>query len=188
MKEYHMKTLTLIIPILMYLALSCNETTTGPVNEPNLLSNSTFDSSGIPSLRNWIVSDSSAVHFSSSVPLGGSGHTIVLQAQWFGPWPNNSIYQAVVAPAGTHIYRLSVFGKRTGVSGEVVVSRNRPTEGNSTNFILLSIADTAWTFYSRIEAVTATTNDSFFVTLSGGASERLAGTTFVNTCRLDKLN
>jgi hypothetical protein len=160
-----------------------------PPGNDNLLVNPTFESGGVPSLDGWIVSDSSNVRFSTEMPAGGAGSTITLQAQWFAPWPNGAIYQSVIPPAsGTHRYRLSCFAKRFGISGSVTAYLGRPSHSSSTQRIVLTIADTVWTRYSYEDTISTVGTDSFFITVTGGGTEILAGTSYFNTCRFEKLN
>jgi len=183
-----MRYLLVILLCLTMIEVGCKESTTAPSQaDGNLLTNSTFEFNGSPSLQGWVVSDSSNVRFSTDTPPNGSGRTIVLDAQGFAPWPNGSIYQTVAPPAGTHHYRLSVFGKRSGVAGFVEVHLGRPSDTVSILRMSLQIPDTVWTFCSLTDTITTRTIDSLFITISGGGTEMCAGTTFFNTCKFEKL-
>lgn len=143
---------------------------------------------GTPSLQGWVVLDTSAVHFSTDVPQGGSGSSIVMHAAWFAPWPSNSIFATVVPQVGSHQYALSVFGKDTGISGGVYVYLNRPGASNSSLVATLRIdSGMTWTYYSQTDTVAAATSDTLFVVVNGGGTEIVSGTTFFNTCKFELL-
>lgn len=179
-----------IILVIVLSGLSCKDTTTAPTTDNNLLFNSTFEINGVPGLQGWTVPDTSVVHFSTDVPPSGSGHSIVLHAAWYGMWwASNSIYQSFTVPSGTHRYRLSVFGKSTGVPGRLFAFRNRPPgETSPVEFSSLGIVDTVWSFYSQTDTLTTIANDTLFVTIFGGGTESRGGTTYFNTCKFEKLD
>jgi hypothetical protein len=166
------------------LSLSCSSTITGPTNGGDLLSNSTFQIGGIPSLAGWNVPDTSAAHFSNDLPAGGSGSSIVMHAAWFAPWPSNSIFATVLPHAGSHQYTLSVFAKDTGVGGSVILYLNRPGSPNASTAAFLRANDSSWTYYAQTDTMTTSPNDTLFVVIHGGGTELLTGTTYFNTCRL----
>lgn len=183
-----MKYETTFILLVALTALSCKDTVTNPTSGINLISNSSFDLNGTPSLQGWTVSDTSGVRYSTDIPQGGSGYSIVLGAQWFAPWPNGSIFVGIPTQNGPHRYRLSNWGKKINISGGVFIYLNRPT-GNSSQFIAaLPVVDTLWTFYSRTDTITTIISDSLFINISGGGTEIASGTTYFNTCKFEKLD
>ncbi len=180
-----MKYATIYFFLCSILISSCNKSTSGPYNNHNLLSNSIFWEDGKPSLKGWIVEDTSVVHFSTDVPQNGSGSSIVMHAEWFGPWQSNSIYAAILPPLeGSHYYTLSAFGKNSGVSGSISVFLNRPSTPNSSLIKSLRINNSqTWFYYSQMDTVTTSSVDTLFVVINGGESESAGGTTYVNTCK-----
>ena len=52
----------------------------------------------------------------------------------------------------------------------------------------IGVPDTAWTFYSSVDTITAVSGDSIIVAISTGACEICLGTTYLNTCKLEKLD
>ena len=184
-----MKTQAIIL--LLALALvGCKQTSTEPTSEVNLITNSTFEANGVPSLNGWEFPDTSAVHFSIDIPPTGLGYSIVFGVRYFGIWPNNSIYTTITGLSGKHRYRLSVFGKGTPVAyGGVYVYRNRPSSTNSILFGSLEIRDTVWTFYSRIDTLNTTSSDTLFINVTGGAAELFPSTSiYFNTCKFERLD
>ncbi len=168
-------------------AASCRETVTSPASGVNLIASSSFEVDGTPTLQGWTVSDTSAVHFSTDIPHDGSGYSIILHAEWFGPSPTNFISRKLAAQSGTHLYWLSYWGKRIGISGGISVLLSQHASQNSILCMSLPVADTSWTFYSQTDTSTANTDDSLTIKIGGGASEIAAGTTYFNTCELERL-
>ena len=178
-----------VVICLILASAGCKESSTGlGGGTGNLLANSTFEVYGVPSLQGWVVSDTSNVRFSSDEPPGGSGSSIVLGAAWFAPWPNGAIYQEVALPAGSHRYRLSFIGKKSGVAGAVLVHHGRPSYDGSRLLMALQIADSVWTSYSSTDTISVPPRDSVFVTISGGGTEVLAGRSYFNTCAFEVLD
>jgi len=189
--EVDMTNRTTLLLFTLLLATSCKETSTGPTTGNNLLSNSTFQVNGVPSLQGWTVSDTSGAEFSTNVPYGGAGHSIGLKPMGIPASPLGAIYQAIPSPVGTHRYLISVFGKTTGIAGEVAISLNRPYSNLWKGwFPGIRVSDTTWTFYSRADTLTAAADDTIFVILSGGGCEVCSTreATYFNTCKFEKLD
>lgn len=183
-----MRYTTLLLLFCSFLSSSCSNSVTGPNSSQNLLANSTFQRNGTPSLEGWVVPDTSAVHFSTDVPQGGSGSSIVMHAAWFAPWPSNSIFTTVLPQAGSHRYTLSVLAKDTGVGGNALVYLNRPGTANSSLLATLHIDSGAtWMYYSQTDTLTAASSDTLFVVVNGGGTEIVSGTTYFNTCKFELL-
>ena len=187
-----MKNQTIIILFLLLPGLSCKETVTGPSSGANLLTNPTFEWSGVPSLYGWTVSDTSGMQFSKDVPPGGSGQSIALPPMGLPDTPEGAMYQTIPTPVGTHRYLISVFGKTTESSfwGGIGIVLNRPGSSNATWFPGIAVTDTLWKFYSRVDTISAVAGDTIFVTISGGACEvcPITPTTSFNTCKLEKMD
>lgn len=161
-----------------------------PYENKNLITNPTFQFYGDPSLQCWTVADDMSVQFSNDIPSGGSGNSLVLfnQIGAADAWPSNCIYTSISPPAGLHVYRISVLGKKKfDVGGLVLVDRNRPESVNAPPFAVLEIADTNWKLYSYTDTMRTTPSDTIFISLTGGSSEN-GGITYLNTCKLEKLD
>lgn len=111
LRRNKVKNQTIMFLFILFLGFNCKDMTTEPV-DVNLLINSTFELNGDSSLYGWIVSYPSVVQFSNDVPQYGSGHSIVFRSSGKSPPLSNSIFAIIPAPAGTHGYRLSIFGKK----------------------------------------------------------------------------
>jgi hypothetical protein len=187
------KTSFLILFILLLVMTGCQQSDSitdlqmGGTLLGNLIPNSIFDSSGVPSLQGWIVPDRNAVEFSNDIPPSGLGHTLVLFPA--RPPENSNPYTIVATQSGTHRYRLSVFGKRKGQDlGGIYASRKSPTSNDISTFAVISVSDTSWTFYSQTVTITTAPHDLIIVSLSGGGAELSVGKTYLNTCRFEKLD
>ena len=192
-----MKNQPLIILFFLLPGLSCTETIIGPSSGANLLTNPTFEWNSVPSLYGWTVSDTTGMQFSTDVPPGGSGKSILLPPMGFPESPEGAVYQIIPASEGSHKYMISVFGKTTEsflathfFLGSVGIVLNRPGGSNTTNLPGITVADTMWKFYFRIDTINAVAGDTIFVTISGGACEvcPIAATTSFNTCKFEKLD
>ncbi len=182
-----MKYIILSLFIFGFISLNCSNTVTGPTTSynNNLLANSTFEANEKPSLIGWNVPDTSAFSFSSDIPQGGSGSSIIMNAAWV---PGNIIFTSTIPQLGSHSYKLSIFGKYSGVGGKVSLYLNRPENSSSTLIEEIPINSNAWSHYSQTKTISATDGDTLFVIINGGETELAGGTTYFNTCRLEKLN
>ncbi|MFI5251048.1 MAG: hypothetical protein ACHQQQ_01340 [Bacteroidota bacterium] len=183
-----MKKFFLLFVIILILDLSCKNNPTGPSLWGNLLPNPYFEMGGVPTLRGWKLSDSSIVGYSTDLPAGGAGHSIILHSQAPSPWPGNSIYVPLSWMNGRYIFRISVFGKKTGSGGGIYLYHHRPNGINSAPVCSLVITDSLWRYYSCLDTLRLLTNDTIFVTIHGGVTGARRGTTYFNTCKFEKLN
>lgn len=180
--------LFLITIFLLSIPTSCKKSPTEPPIEINLLENSTFELNGAPSLHGWVVRDSSVVQFSEDLPTSGYGRSIVFKSMGRAPWLSNSIYAIVPAQLGTNRYRISVFGKTRGAKGGgVYVGKNINSSGKGTYCSSLSVEDTVWTLYSKIDTITTDANDTLFVIISGASSCTELILSYFNNCKFVRL-
>jgi hypothetical protein len=168
------------------------QTPVQPAPENNVfVLNPTFEVNGVPSLEGWAVPDTFTAYFSNDIPSGGSGSTIRLNlviGPYFG-WPSNCVYTAFTVPSGTHVYKLSFYGKYKDGSGGsgVSVNLNRPGTNNSALLMDMWLDDTSWTFCSSIDTLQTVQSDTLFLTIFGGSCE-CTGQAFFNTCKFEKLD
>jgi hypothetical protein len=148
----------------------------------NLLSNPSFEKNGSPSLDSWIQSyqDTSVIHFSSDVPQGGGQYSIKLDVVW---GPQFSISSTVNAETGTNIYSFSCMAKVLGVGGTIYLSLEADP-----SIVRKSImpADSTWKEYSITDTISSSGGDRIRITLTGGFSQLLPGSTFYDNCKLVK--
>ena len=184
-----MKLQLFLMLLCLLFVISCQKSPTGPSFNANLLVNPTFQQNGKASLDGWMVVDSAGVQLSSDIPSSSSGHSVVVSPSWLPTWPIGIIYQAIPASAGTHLYHLSVFGKKTGVSGGVAVRLNRPDNNPAQGwFPGITVIDTVWTSYSQVDTITAAAGDTLFFAVRTGACELCTGSTYLSFCSFEKLD
>jgi hypothetical protein len=182
-----MKVIYLCLVLLFISCKKSNDAPTGPSPAIDFLSNSTFESNGNPSLAGWIVPDTSAVRFSSDIPSGGTGYSIVLQTQTGGVWPGKSVYTNIIPSAGKHRYRLSCFTKKTGTGGYCAVYLKRGSMMAICAQFNLSVIDTIWTNSTCEDTLTTVPQDTLIVNVNGGMMTFTAGTTYFNSCQFTKI-
>lgn len=146
----------------------------------NLISNSSFEFNGVPSLQGWVMFLSPPLDTLRDAPTGGGTWSVAIRGVNFLPIPSMRFIAA--APAGSHVYQLSVWGKfaiRAGFAG-LNLLRNDTTYPQ----MGLSINDTTWAWYHALDTLTTINGDSLEVRLSG-AYAGLASKTFFDLCKLD---
>lgn len=167
--------------------LTCSksgDTIVGPSWDGNLLSNSSFEINGIPSLQGWFVSDTSAVHFSADAPQDGGSWSISIAPAWV---PSvYSISTTTAASEGNHRYELSLCAKKQFDGGwaQLILYRQDTCYVRKT----VRISDSTWTSYTSLDTLFANEGDSLIVVLTGAAGEVAFGETFFDLVRLEKLD
>ncbi len=110
---------------------SCEKSTNDLVTPPqikNLLTNSSFEINGSPTMNGWTLSEEDTtflrylLRFSTDVPPGEGKSSIVVNYSFPGPW---IIYQLVSADAGSHVYRLSFWARNFFGQGKVTLGLNQ---------------------------------------------------------------
>ena len=184
------RTIALICQLLIFLIavfmMSCakkNDAVTNPTNGSNVFINSSFEINGHPSLQGWMTSDTALVKFSTDVPSGGGFYSIALDAVWAPPLFVKSIVGGL---QGTHLYKFSVWSKSEGAGGWAELILQRPDSNILRKQI--HIIDTSWTLYAVLDTMNCAPHDSIVVKLAGGFSQLLAGKTYYDLCKLEKLD
>ena len=160
-----------------------NDSITNTPDNSSVLINSSFEVNGNPSLQGWNGQDTSYVKFSSDVPGGGGSFSILLDAVWAPPVFVKTI---VAVPQGIHVYKLSVWSKARGIGGWIDFILQRPDSNILRKQV--RIVDSTWTLYSVTDTMNCSVQDSIVVKLSGGFLQLLAGRTFYDLCKLEKLD
>jgi hypothetical protein len=148
----------------------------------NYIHNSSFEYNNMPSLDNWRSDQGLSVIFSNDVPPGGGTWSVMLQTVW---GPVLMLENTVAAVPGTQFLRYSVWSKGEGVMGKAEFYVIRQD-----SMILrkgFDITDSSWVWYSYLDTVTLVAGDSLCVRLSGGFSNLLAGSTWFDLCKIEKL-
>ena len=175
------------IILLSFLTLSCTKSPTFPSSgspTTQLLVNPTFQWKGVPSLYGWSKSDSLRLYYSNDVPPGGSGNTIV-----FLPTGTicEGIQQIIPALPGTHVYRLTFFGKSQQLDAGANVNLHPSGRdvfignGGATAY------NTTWTFYSVVDTFTTVPGDSLYITVQEAGCEICEpnASAYINSCMLE---
>lgn len=157
-----------------------------PTQGENLLNNSSFELAGGPSLAGWIFADTSIAHFSPDVPPGGGQFSVLLHTTWFAPLQENSIFAQVVLIPGVHRYQLSCWAKKDRYTGgSILLLRD---VFSLPPLLATAVTETTWTFYAMQIRLTAQLADTITIGLNGGGSENVAGTTYFDLCRFERLD
>jgi hypothetical protein len=178
-----MKQFGIFLVWLLLLLVSCKSAgPTGPTSEPSILFNSSFEADGKPSLDGWIVHDSTSASSSNDVPPSGGIVSLCLQDANFG---NDAIAQ-IPLPSGFHIYRLSIWAKKTSTSGRFDVGF-LPAQRQILPWDFAIISDTSWREYSLTDTLTTKIGDSLKIFLSPGYAEVILGRTYFDLCKMEQL-
>ncbi|HUL44945.1 MAG TPA: hypothetical protein VLY03_11395 [Bacteroidota bacterium] len=173
---------TLVLVVMF--ALSCNKsnnTILSPSVPVELISNSSFENYGSPSLVGWTERDSLTVSLTRSAAPGGGNWSLTIAATWF---PASYAKTTVPTVEGNHRYRFSFWGKHgeTWIGGASILLKHSDTLSLLNS---IAVADTAWRLYSVLDTLTTITRDSIVVSLSGGANEIIGGQTFFDLVKLE---
>lgn len=162
------------------------DTISGSPSDENLLTNSSFEILGMPSLHGWLVSDTSAVHFSQEAPPGGGCWSVAIDPGWVPTM--YSISTTVAAPEGSHRYELSFWTMSWHSWGMARVILKRPDTLMVRKY--LSFSDTTWSTYSLFDTLSTNKGDSVVIELWGGMEEISPAwsKTLYDLVRLQKLN
>ncbi len=178
--------------ILVFALPSCtstNEQIVSPVSEANLLKNGSFESGGASSLVGWTASspDTSSVGFSTDVPTGGGFHSLRLKNEWDFP---GSVWQAVIATAGVHRYRLTAATKvvRSGMLSAGWMRIQVKEGGSWRSTKVLDFSDTLWTNATLLDTLATAGGDTIMIRLSGGPGQFDAGYALFDLVSFEKLD
>ena len=160
-----------------------SDTISGPAGGGNLLTNSSFEILGMPSLHGWLVSDTSAVHFMEEAPPSGGCWSVAIDPGWVTIY---SISTTIAAPVGNHRYELSFGAKSWNTGGMARVILKRPDTLMVRKY--LGFSDTTWSTYSLFDTLSTNKGDSLVIELWGGREHiSLAGSkTCYDLVRLQK--
>jgi hypothetical protein len=154
--------IALLLTMLLGLAaLDCSDTVAPPANT-NLVANGSFESGGHPSSIGWDYLNELPEPFSSDVPPNGGSYAASLDANLYSV----DIRTAVPALAGTHVYRLTVWGKLVPgslVGGTAGLGLSRGDTVLDQNYV--NFPDTVWITKSVGTSMTANPGDSVVVVL-----------------------
>lgn len=180
MKFNLVKKIFLLFGLLFFIYTCADDETTAPTEE-NLLLNTSFEKKGKFSTDGWTLptlSDSS-----NDVPPNGGNFSLKLQSN--AP-PEEYAFIKVPAKLQYSIFKLSFWGKSTGVSsnipGKAVLSlvRNK-AEINSQSILVDQIS---WQSFSIQDTFNVIQGDSIIVKFSGGINQLFAAQAYFDLCQL----
>jgi hypothetical protein len=165
---------------------SCSKTETpgNDQNKPqqtpdttNLITNSSFEINGEPSLAGWelLCSD---IKYTDASP-GGGKWAICMPQGWLPA--NNYIMTTVSAPIGTNEYKLSYYGK---VRGGLNLYIKKQDSLIFCNRIYTQDQDTIWRYYSVLDTLKTLPGDSLVVKVIAGSAE-VGEYCYFDLCKLE---
>ncbi len=170
--------------IIFIVCQKSEESISGPINNHNLIINSSFETEGNPTLGDWLTDDINRVEFSNDSPEDGGKWSIALEADW-SPSPP-SLFTLKKLVKGNHKYNFSFWAKCEGIGGYGYLSLK-----NLDTLIIkkyIQVVDTTWIIYSIIDTISSNEYDSIELKLSGGFSHLLYGKTYFDLCKLEILD
>jgi hypothetical protein len=138
------------------LLFGCKSELTNPGQPTELITNSSFEVDGTPSLQGWTVCDGGYDHFSHDVPPGMAGTSIYVEA-------GDMVYTPVHLPEGNIKIQATCWLK--ALHGDAGFGMYKIRSGYEEWLLGYAIEDTAWTFITKTFLVESHGNDSlhFFV-------------------------
>ena len=173
-----------ILLSVFFICVKCQkseEPISGPINNNNLIINSSFETEGNPTLGDWLANDINRVEFSNDTPEDGGKYSITLEADW-SPSPP-SIFTLKKLVKGNHKYNFSFWAKCRGIGGYgylCLINADTLIISKSTH-----VTDTTWTKYSIMDTISSSEYDSLKVILSGGFTHLIFGKTYFDLCKLE---
>ena len=174
--------------ILLLGAAGCSNSTTttnGPY-APILLTNSTFDVSGNPSLNGWTYGksdiDSQAQFEHDAPPSFAAQWSIALEPGWI---PSTTFVTRSFTGLTSGIYKLSLWSKVSPAPG---VGHFGIAVGKIPYFLGgTEVMDSVWTQHVLLDTLTLKFSDTVSIYLTGGSSEIAAWKVLYNNISFQKL-
>jgi hypothetical protein len=175
------KQTSLLLISLVGVLSGCRENaTTGSAEVWDLISNSSFEVSGIASIEGWTYWSNvdSMVEFSNDTPPGGGNWSIRLA---IGDRVGKQLARVIETPIGHYRYRLSVWGKGIlwDVGGFTPELGSVRVYLNETVRMSVTLQDTTWSEVNITDSFATAIGDSVTVVIHGGAMSE----TYFDLCR-----
>ena len=152
------------------------------VNKSNLLSNGSFESSGVGSFSGWHTLNA---ELSSDTPPFGGHFSLRLPSQWVSA---GQAWTSITAPVGTHRYRLSVWAKVTYPPSDDWMALIVQRAGVAIRSKSCSFADTTWTMSAIEDTLTTMRGDMIVVSCGGDGSQFGSGYIYFDLFRLQRFD
>lgn len=135
----------------------------------NLIANPSFEVCGRPTVKGWILNDTSNAFLVRESPPFGGLHSLQLLQGWIG----GSATTYISGQSGTGLYKLNLWMKSPSGSGhKALISMGIISQGefveNKNHLIEVS---SVWESYSILDTLTTQYNDSIRIWLWGGYSQ-----------------
>jgi len=174
--------------ILLLVAAGCSNSTTttnGPF-APILLTNSTFDAGGKPSLNGWTYGPSdidSIAQFENDAPPSSTAQwSVALEPGWI---PSTTYVTRSFIGLTTGVYKLSLWSKISPAPG---VGHVGIAVGKLPYFLGgTEVMDSVWTQHVLLDTLTLKYSDTVSIYLTGGSSEITAWKVLYNSISFQKL-
>jgi hypothetical protein len=160
----------------------------------NLITNSSFESSGNASVQDWKIAwtSSGLLQSAQDAPAGGGSWSVSIHNANFPAYSAaGDMSFTAAALAGAHIYKFSFWGKYNHAAGPLICQRGELWLHHD-NIISwrksIVINNTAWTLYDVLDTLSANEGDSLIVALEGSHYGPSSATTFFDLCKLEILN
>jgi hypothetical protein len=173
-----------------------NDTTIEPPNgnppcatcPTNLIANSSFESDSNFTLAMWNkwLNDTTYINSSTDIPPSGGTFSVRVRGTGMPLLISGSISYTVSLPAGTHRYRLAVWGKGYGMAN-ISLRPGFPAPYDTKS---LGFSDTnAWVELSMLDTLTTTSSDSVHIVLGPNLSfARSPWNILFDLCRFEQLD
>ncbi len=190
MKMNSFFSLTIILAVFLLNACRSDDTITNPPTTDNIITNSSFESGGTPSLQGWNLNttDSTMINYSTDAPSGGGITSIKLKDVWSFP---GTITYSLLANPGTHRYRLTVSGKAIKnaslpAGGEILLMKSDAGTWSTRKFLQFSTL--TWTTGSLLDTLTSGASDTIKIMLRGNIDQFSDGYILFDLCKLEQLD
>ena len=178
----------LMVGILIFTAINCNESIVEPQTNGNLLPNGSFESNNKPSLDGWRYGNQQLAELINQAAPNGGNWSVQLTSDWAPT--SGYVYTPISNVKSGDIVTLSAFVRCTGSFGgrgiiKLVVGQNIINYRHSKS---ISNIDTAWTQISLTDTLTLTPSDTLWVILSSPITEIVQYQQMFDLVKLEKIS
>jgi len=153
----------------------------------NLLQNPSFTINGVFSLQSWNESADSLIRSSTDVPQNGGAYSVAITPG--AGFVEGAIYQTIAAPAGSHVYNFSVWGKIQNAGGIVYINVLHYSPPSPPVIIGgPAVSSPAWQEYYATDTISANIGDSIRIGLEADSTALgRNGQAYFNNCSFKEM-
>jgi hypothetical protein len=167
----------LILIITAFIFTSCrDDAVSHEEQDGNLISNSSFEFNGSPSLRQWNVSG--PVEFYRDTPPDGGSYSIGIKESWI---EFNSVSYSLETLPGNKIYTLTCWAKAEGLPGTIQFELHSDTLVYTRS---AEVTEAVWRSFTIIDTIDGSRGDTIKIFLKGSISQLLPSTAYYDRCTL----